>query len=173
MTNFITDNTALPAVKSDLRTLPIGANPNQYNSAADFNALRQALLDVRTYLQAGSPMFDKVITISIATGGSFTDLDNVNFGTLGQNTLVHATFDAGSVHITGFVGGTEGKILVLHSITNSEFIDQDDNTSAVGNRISLNAASIGIGADAFMWFRYNGGTAHWEQIGGSTATAVT
>lgn len=51
MTNFVDDNTALPVAKTD-RFAPL--NPTQQWAAADWNATRSALNDIRTVLQRGT-----------------------------------------------------------------------------------------------------------------------
>lgn len=53
MSNFIYNNTALEAAKSDLNPLPVGADPTKWVDAVDWNLHRQALLDTQTVLRAG------------------------------------------------------------------------------------------------------------------------
>lgn len=51
MSNFIYDDTGLNGPKSDLAPLPVGANANQWVQAADWNQVRQALLDIQTVMK--------------------------------------------------------------------------------------------------------------------------
>lgn len=56
MTNFINDGTSLPAAKVDL--VPLGASPpTLYVAASDWNASRQALLDIQTFLRGNLQVF--------------------------------------------------------------------------------------------------------------------
>lgn len=48
MSNFIWDNTALEAQKSNLNPLPNGSDPTKWVQATDWNGHRQALLDAQT-----------------------------------------------------------------------------------------------------------------------------
>ncbi len=53
--NFVDDpNATLPGPKRDLRSIPAGADRNQYLDADGYNALRQALLDVKGAVGPGS-----------------------------------------------------------------------------------------------------------------------
>lgn len=46
--NFVTNGSSLPTTKRDLTPLPPGADPTRYIAAADYNALMNADLDLRT-----------------------------------------------------------------------------------------------------------------------------
>ena len=54
MPNFIYDDTALTASKSDLVAVPVGADPDKYVDAADWNLQRAALLDIQTVLRGAT-----------------------------------------------------------------------------------------------------------------------
>lgn len=68
MTNFIRDNTSLFAAKSDYRTSSV--SDDQKVTADNINKLRQALLDIQTYLRSGE--LDASITVTAK------DIDVVN-----------------------------------------------------------------------------------------------
>jgi hypothetical protein len=52
MTNYVYDETDLAFPKTDLNVLPVGANPDQYVVADDWNGYGQALDDIRGVLNA-------------------------------------------------------------------------------------------------------------------------
>lgn len=58
MSNFIADQGALPSVKTDLNPLPNAANPTRYFTAADYNSIRQALIDIQTFLLGAFKLYD-------------------------------------------------------------------------------------------------------------------
>jgi hypothetical protein len=51
MTNFVYDNTSLAYPKTNLNSLPAGANPTQYVQDSDWNTLNQAVVDVKNVLR--------------------------------------------------------------------------------------------------------------------------
>lgn len=48
--DFIINNTSLVTNKQDLFPTPIGANPLNYITAADYNAVAQAAIDIRSHM---------------------------------------------------------------------------------------------------------------------------
>ncbi len=71
MSNFVDDPAAtLPGPKRDLRSIPAGADRNQYLDADGYNALRQALLDVKGAVQPGSRWETAVAETTSAKAGA-------------------------------------------------------------------------------------------------------
>lgn len=70
--DFVTNqNATLPAPKRDARPLPPGADPTLYLRATDFNALRDATLDLRGWVY--SPTFTTSLTVpSLTVTGNLT-----------------------------------------------------------------------------------------------------
>lgn len=52
MSNFVTDLTDLPFPKSDLNPIPVGADPTKFCTAAEWNEVCQALVDLRGFVLA-------------------------------------------------------------------------------------------------------------------------
>lgn len=48
--DFVINNTSLVTNKQDLFPTPIGANPLNYITAADYNAVAQAAIDIRSHM---------------------------------------------------------------------------------------------------------------------------
>lgn len=48
--SFVTDMTDLPFPKSDLNPVPVGADPTKFQTAAEWNTLCQAVVDLRTFV---------------------------------------------------------------------------------------------------------------------------
>lgn len=132
MSNFITDDLDLPAAKTDLNPLPTSANASKYFTASDFNALRQALLDIQTFLLGGLKVYKasdltkncSLVVVEANPNGTLTSekgslaLDVIGSG-LYQNTDGATAWTAvggggGGMSIGGTVtGGTSRNLLFV------------------------------------------------------------
>lgn len=68
MTNFVGDSTTLPGPKTDLNPLGGGADPDEWIAADDYNALREACNDLRSWILDATKMVPATRSIIAGTG---------------------------------------------------------------------------------------------------------
>lgn len=73
MPNFIIDDTSLPYPKSDLIPLPVGADETKWASAAHWNSIAKALLDVKSFCRGTAPWFGMTPQASDPTPAGIDD----------------------------------------------------------------------------------------------------
>lgn len=175
MSSFITDPVTLPT-KSDLTALPGGADPNEYFAAADYAAVRQALVDIRDAIIANNASIATLVASVAANGTNITSLLALpRFTgatvvtppqvTSSQNNFTPTGFDAatavlvldansGAVTITGLTGGAEGRLLVMRwkdSGSSAFALAHESASSTAANRFHLpNNASLSVNSAYLM-----------------------
>jgi hypothetical protein len=101
MPNYIYDDTAIPFPKADLAGVPAGADPTKYVDADDWNAVCQALDDVKTVLRDGNAVHVEGTT-------SYQMLETDRYIRMTQNsstlTLVAAPLDGKPARIKNASG---------------------------------------------------------------------
>jgi len=107
MPNFVRDNTTLPGPKSDWDSDPaktVLTNPEMYDAAADFNALRNACNDLRGWIQTGLTVGTSALaTLIVDADGRITGVSAAANGSIANAKL--ANMAAGTIK-GSIAGGT-------------------------------------------------------------------
>ncbi len=170
MTNFVTDGTSLFTAKADLVALPGGADATKYLSAADVELMRQALLDIQTYLRT---RLNVAIAQAALSGGAGVTNNDYNFGSLGWITFIPLTAGfleqlAGITNGGTVMGaGDDGKILCLWNAgANTLALINEGGASTAANRFTcLGGGNNSLTVKSAAWFRYRAASARWEMTG--------
>lgn len=129
MSNFVTDLTDLPFPKSDLNPVPVGADTTKFQSAAEWNTLCQAVIDLRTFALAGASNTD--------AWGFLGDSNMLNMGvTTDKAVRWNNVVDASN----SLVPDPRGVIVVRYSAASSEpltIVDQGTQTLRAHNASSF------------------------------------
>lgn len=121
---FITTGTALPGTKRDLTPLPPGADPTRYIAAADYNALMNALNDVRTFILNGTFLgfAAQAVHPTVPPNGSAYNL-------WVKSTNTHLIYTANGVDFDLSTGGAASTLATVYS-SGSSAADQTMTTVA-------------------------------------------
>lgn len=109
-----------------------------------------------------SPSLTPVTSISIGNGSTNDDMD------VGDATFVHLSGSNSSFDITGFEGGTNGKMLVVYNTGNGHMrIKNEDSGSEPENRIWTlqgGAGTLQTTAQGAVVFIYDGNVQRWIAV---------
>ena len=123
-----------------------------------------------------SAFYDTVLVKNFnAAGVGIVTFDDVNLGSLGQNTLVYTECNnlGFACSVTGFVGGVSGKVVTVCDDFNSTSVfgislaDASTSTSAPANQLWNNGGSQTgqhKGSCNSYWYGTWGGRTAWKQI---------
>lgn len=106
MANFVWDDTGLNGPKSDLTPEPVGADPNKWVNAADWNQTRQAVLDIQTVARSQPGIFD----IRNFGAQSINDYTDWTHSTFDNSPAIEAAIAAWTQQNAGYLFGATGPV---------------------------------------------------------------
>jgi hypothetical protein len=164
---FIEDPVTLPT-KSDKSPVPGGEDPDEWFAAADYNQIRQALIDIRTAIIAlRSDCLAKGGTASLFSGISTATFDGTNenaFAGFASSDISQITVTSTTV-LNGISNGAAGRLVILMHVgsANSIVVTNQSLAASAADRIITPAGNVqfimGPGSGAI--FRYDGTLSRW------------
>ena len=164
---FIEDPVTLPT-KSDKSPVPGGEDPDKRFAAADYNQIRQALIDIRTAIIAlRNDCLAKGDTASLFTGISTATFDGTNenaFAGFASSDISQITVTSNTL-LNGISNGVAGRLVILMHVgsTNSIVVTNQSLAAAAADRIITPAGNVNFilfhGSGAIL--RYDGALSRW------------
>jgi hypothetical protein len=184
MTNFIIDGTSLPFPKVDL--VPLGSAPaNKYTSAADWNKVCQALIDVQAFLRGNFKLFKTgdvsvFAEVSVSNGSPLYTAEkgslaiDVDTPALYQNTDGASTWSA-----VGGGGSSSAVIFDAGATPNQNLIADRTGDTSTNDPTKTGIVNLGVASTASGDYATvsggNGNTASGDRstvVGGDANTAT-
>lgn len=139
MSDFVINSTTLPYPKSDKNALPVGADPTKYVVAVDWNAVCQALVDVRSFIKTGlTAGVYNAATVTVDANGRITAVSG------GGSLAAIATSGSASDLSSGTVPAARMPALTGDVTTSAGVVATTIATDAVTNTKLANMATATI-----------------------------